>query len=56
MKKFTAQSTWQSDAPIPQTGGVNQSRIHWDMICDMRSGGQIFADDALFYQDGEFLI
>jgi aminopeptidase len=40
----------------PQTGGVNQSRIHWDMICDMRSGGQIFADDVLFYQNGEFLI
>jgi aminopeptidase len=40
----------------PQTGGVNQSSIHWDMICDMRDGGQIFVDDVLFYQDGEFLV
>ncbi|PJF43269.1 MAG: aminopeptidase [Candidatus Thermofonsia Clade 1 bacterium] len=40
----------------PQTGGLNQSSIHWDMICDMRDGGQIFVDDLLFYQDGEFLV
>lgn len=40
----------------PQTGGVNHSSIHWDMICDMRESGQIFADEVLFYRDGEFLV
>ncbi len=40
----------------PITGSVNQSAIHWDMICDMRDGGQIFVDDELFYDSGEFKI
>ena len=29
---------------FPQIGGENESAIHWDMICDMREDGQIFAD------------
>ena len=28
----------------PETGGVNESAIHWDMICDLRKGGQIEVD------------
>jgi aminopeptidase len=28
----------------PETGGVNQSAIHWDLICDLRDGGRITAD------------
>jgi aminopeptidase len=28
----------------PETGGVNQSAIHWDLICDLRDGGRISAD------------
>lgn len=40
----------------PETGGVNQSAIHWDMICDMRDGGEIHVDDELFYKDGEFVV
>lgn len=39
-----------------QNGGTNKSSIHWDMIADMQSGGQIFADGRLIYQDGKFLI
>ena len=38
-----------------QTGGKNQSAIHWDMITDMKDGGQIFADDELIYKDGKFI-
>ncbi len=38
-----------------QTGGKNQSSIHWDMIADMKDGGQIFADEEKIYQDGRFL-
>jgi aminopeptidase len=39
-----------------QTGGKNQSPIHWDMITDMKDGGQIWADGNLIYQNGQFLI
>ena len=40
----------------PITGSLNKSAIHWDMICDMRDGGQIIVDDELFYDSGEFVI
>jgi aminopeptidase len=40
----------------PQTGSKNQSSVHWDMICDMRDGGQIWVDDELFYDSGKFMI
>lgn len=38
-----------------QSGGKNQSTIHWDMISDMRNGGEIYADGELIYKDGYFL-
>ncbi|MCP4543111.1 MAG: aminopeptidase [Chloroflexi bacterium] len=41
---------------IPDTGGENKSAIHWDMICDMRDGGEIWVDDELLYKDGDFVI
>ncbi|NDJ51874.1 MAG: aminopeptidase [Chloroflexi bacterium] len=41
-------------ASYPDTGGKNQSAVHWDMICDMRSGGEIQVDGELFYKDGGF--
>lgn len=37
-----------------EVGGKNVSAVHWDMICDMRDGGQIWVDDELFYKSGEF--
>ena len=40
----------------PITGSLNKSAIHWDMICDMRDGGQILVDEELFYESGEFQI
>jgi aminopeptidase len=43
-------------ASYPETGGVNQSAIHWDMICDLRSGGEIWVDGELMYQNGKFVI
>ncbi len=39
-----------------QTGGLNKSDIHWDMITDMTNGGQIYTDGQLIYKDGKFLI
>ena len=41
---------------MPETGSVNQSGIHWDMICDLSQGGKIWADDELFYENGESVI
>jgi aminopeptidase len=43
-------------AGYPETGSKNVSAIHWDMICDMRSGGQVTVDGQLFYKDGNFVI
>ena len=43
-------------AGYPETGSTNRSAVHWDMICDMRNGGQIWIDDELFYDSGEFQI
>jgi aminopeptidase len=43
-------------AGYPETGSQNRSAIHWDMICDMRDGGQIWVDDELFYDSGNFTI
>ena len=40
----------------PETGSKARSAIHWDMICDLRDGGQIWVDDTLFYENGKFLI
>jgi len=28
----------------PETGATNESAVHWDLICDLRSGGRILAD------------
>jgi len=43
-------------AGYPETGSVNKSSVHWDMICDMRDGGKIWVDDELFYDSGHFLL
>ncbi|OYT27126.1 MAG: aminopeptidase [Thermoprotei archaeon ex4572_64] len=37
-------------------GGKNESSIHWDLIKDMRSGGKIYADGELIYENGKFTI
>ena len=41
---------------MPEAGGLNRSTIHWDMLCNMRNGGKIFADGELFYENGMFLL
>ena len=43
-------------AGYPETGSHNESAVHWDMICDMRQGGQIWVDGELFYDSGRFLL
>jgi aminopeptidase len=43
-------------ASFPATGAVNQSLLHWDMICDLRTGGEVWVDGELFCKDGVFTI
>jgi aminopeptidase len=40
----------------PETGGVNESAIHWDMICDLRRGGRIEVDGEALQEDGRFVV
>jgi len=42
-------------AGYPESGSTNTSALHWDMVCDLRSGGEIHADGELIYRDGRFL-
>jgi aminopeptidase len=40
----------------PESGSQNRSAIHWDMICDLRQGGEVWVDGVLFARDGKFMI
>jgi len=43
-------------ASIPESGGLNKSAIHWDILKDMKKDGEIYADGKLFYKNGKFRI
>ncbi|MCL2281252.1 MAG: aminopeptidase [Dehalococcoidia bacterium] len=43
-------------AGYPETGSTNESAIHWDMVCDLRCGGEIWVDGVLMYCNGKFVI
>ncbi len=36
----------------PETGGVNQSALHWDLIVDLRRDGRITADGRVVMENG----
>ena len=38
-------------ASYPETGGLNESGLHWDMLCDM-SKSEIIIDGEVFYRNG----
>lgn len=40
----------------PETGGINRSALHWDMICDLRTQGEVWVDDILFLKNGKILV
>ena len=33
-----------------QAGGSNTSGLHWDMICDLRAEGEVYADGELIWK------
>jgi aminopeptidase len=41
---------------MPEAGGLNRSGIHWDMVNDLKNGGEILADGKVIYRDGQFII
>jgi aminopeptidase len=41
---------------FPELGGTNHSEIHWDIVKDLRPGGQIQLDGEVVQEDGAWLI
>jgi len=42
-------------AAFKELGGTNESALHWDMVCDLREDGEVFADGELVWKAGRFL-
>jgi aminopeptidase len=40
----------------PESGGKNDSAVHWDMVCDLRKGGSITVDGTELQRDGRFVV
>ena len=38
-----------------ETGGQNESSVHTDLVCDLRDGGELYADGELIQENGRFL-
>ena len=43
-------------ASYPESGGVNESAVHTDLVCDLRQGGKIEIDGNLLQEDGRFAV
>src|SRR3954471_3232629 len=40
----------------PETGGTNESVVHWDLICDLREGGTLSVDGVPLLAAGAFTV
>ena len=40
----------------PESGGTNDSALHWDLICDLRDGGRLSADGEPLVENGRLLV
>jgi aminopeptidase len=38
-----------------ELGGRNESGLHWDLVCDLRAEGEVYADGELVWRAGAFL-
>ena len=42
-------------AAFHDLGGRNESGLHWDLVCDLREDGEVYADGELVWRAGRFL-
>jgi aminopeptidase len=42
-------------ASFAHLGGKNDSALHWDLICDLREQGEVYADGELIWRNGAFV-
>ena len=40
----------------PESGGVNESAVHTDLVCDLRLGGKLEVDGVVMQENGKFLV
>ncbi len=40
----------------PESGGVNDSAVHTDLVCDLRLGGKLEVDGTVMQEDGKFVV
>ena len=43
-------------AAFAEAGGKNKSALHWDMVCELKKGGEITGDGKTLYRDGVFVV
>jgi aminopeptidase len=43
-------------ASYTYTGGRNESAVHWDLVKDLRPGGELSLDGEVVQRDGAWLI
>jgi len=43
-------------ASYPESGGVNESAVHTDLVCDLRQGGTIEVDGEVVQENGKFTV
>jgi aminopeptidase len=43
-------------ASYTHIGGQNKSGLHWDLVKDLRSGGELWCDDELVQRNGEWVL
>ena len=42
-------------AAFRELGGRNDSALHWDLVCDLREEGEVYADGELIWRAGRFV-
>ena len=55
-RRSAAPSTWRSARSYPESGGVNESAVHTDLVCDLRLGGKLEVDGEVMQEDGKFVV
>ncbi|HEY5709146.1 MAG TPA: aminopeptidase [Solirubrobacterales bacterium] len=40
----------------PESGGVNESAVHTDLVCDLRLGGKLEVDGVVMQENGKFIV